>query len=605
MPRIVRADNATIVEQWSLLVEVLILLTAALALGTVAEQLRQSAIVGYLLAGALVGPNVFGLVKSHESVEAIADLGVALLLFSIGLEFSFSRLRRLGWLVLLQGLFQITFTCCVVMMVGMAFGLAANTSFALGTMAALSSTACVLRLLADRAEVESPYGRSAMGILLLQDAAVLPLTLVIAAMAGGGTTSQVIFSLGRTMLFAGWMAACFLVLFNWIVPRLLNMKLWAANREFPVLLAIVMAIGSAAAAHEVGVSPAMGAFLAGMLLAESHFAVQIRADVAPLKTALVTLFFVSIGMLSDPAWVGNHWVLVSLVTGGVVVGNVTIVWLLFRALRVPSAVGLAAGLCLAQIGEFSFVLARIARGPLIDEQMLKLVVSVTVITLFMTPYLVRLAPVVAGWLDRRRKTVPLEESDPKKSARPPRPHVIIVGFGPAGQRVAESLLSLYARRILVIDLNPRSVALARQHGVAMHVGNAGQAEVLEAAKVHRAAAVVITLPDPAASRQVIHLCRQLNPNAHILARARYHAYRWELAHAGAEVVVDEEEQVGQRLAAEVRRVVRSDDSPTTTITSTTATTTDADLPAAPPAAPAPVAEAAPPAAPPAPSSRAA
>ena len=552
----------TQVEQWSLLIEVLILLTAALALGTVAEQLRQSAIVGYLIAGALVGPNVLGLVKSQHSVEAIADLGVALLLFSIGLEFSFSRLKRLGWMVLFQGIFQIVFTCCVVMIVGMWFGLAADTSFALGTMAALSSTACVLRLLTDRAEVESPHGRSAMGILLLQDAAVLPLTLVIAAMAGGGTTSQVIFSLGRTMLFAGWMAACFLVLFNWIVPRLLNMRLWATNREFPVLLAIVMAIGSAVAAHEVGVSPAMGAFLAGMLLAESPFAVQVRADVGPLKTALVTLFFVSIGMLSDPVWVGHHWQLVSIVTAGVVFGNILIVWLLFLALRVPSSVGIAAGLCLAQIGEFSFVLARIARGPLIDEEMLKLVVSVTVITLFMTPYLVRLAPVLGGWIERRgRKQVVPDEREAKKTptARAHRPHVIIVGFGPAGQRVAESLVSLYAKRILVIDLNPRAVAIARQRGVAMHVGNAGQAEVLEAAKIHRAAAVVITLPDPAASRQVIHLCRHMNPGAKIIARARYHAYRWELMAAGAEVVVDEEEQVGQRLAAEVRLAVRTGD----------------------------------------------
>ena len=152
-----------------------------------------------------------------------------------------------------------------------------------------------------------------------------------------------------------------------------------------------------------------------------------------------------------------------------------------------------------------------------------------------------------------------DEIEVKKTTRPHRPHVIIVGFGPAGQRVAESLVSLYAKRILVIDLNPRAVAIARQRGVAMHVGNAGQAEVLEAAKIHRAAAVVITLPDPAASRQVIHLCRHMNPGAKIIARARYHAYRWELMAAGAEVVVDEEEQVGQRLAAEVRLAVRTGD----------------------------------------------
>jgi monovalent cation:H+ antiporter-2, CPA2 family len=561
-------------EGTSILITVLVLLTAALLLGTLAEQLRQSAIVGYILAGVIVGPNVLGLVRSPEKVELIAQLGVALLLFTIGLEFSFRRLRRMGRVALLGGTLQIVITGLLVALFAMMFGLNLTTAIALGGMIALSSTASVLRLLAEKAALESPYGRDAMGILLLQDLAVLPLTLLVFAMSAGDGVGQVAWTLLRTILFGAMMVVAFLLLFNYVVPRLLNLRRWTANRELPILLAIVLAIGSATAARQADISPAIGAFLAGVLLAESPFAVQIRADVASLKTVLVTLFFASVGMLADPMWVVEHWWLVGAVVVAVLVGKTVIVALVLRPMGVGTGMAVATGLCLAQVGEFAFVLAESGRG-IISDHIMELIVSVAVIALFLTPYLVNLAPWAAGWVEARRNpqrpaaapaleavtsALEPEARTPHPSQEPAPPpglhgRILIVGFGPAGQRVAEALMGRYRDHLLVIDLNPRSAAVAQRYGLAMHVGNAAQAEVLERAGVHAAAVVVVTVPDPSAARQVVLLCKHMNTAAQVVVRSRYHAYRWELQMAGADVVVDEEEYVGMRLAAEVRRAL--------------------------------------------------
>jgi CPA2 family monovalent cation:H+ antiporter-2 len=553
-------------DHGSVLIDVLILLGAALLLGTLAERLRQSAIVGYLLAGAIVGPKVLRLVGQRADVQLMAELGVALLLFTIGLEFSFRRLRRLGTVALAGGALQIIVTCVLAAIAAAALGLGFRAAIALGAMLALSSTATVLRLLRDRAAVESPYGRNAMGILLLQDVAVLPLTLLISAMTMGDRVADALWATGKALLFGAIMVGVFLGLFNYIVPRLLNIRQWAINREFPILLAIVLAIGSATAAQHLSISPAIGAFLAGVLLAESPFAVQIRADIASLRTLLVTLFFASVGMLTDPVWVARHWYVVLGAVSVVVVGKAAIVGLILVLLRVPAGMSLATGLCLAQVGEFSFVLAQTAMGQrpgsaIIDEQTLRLIVSVTVITLFLTPYLVSAAPNAAGllegWLMRRRRGEKQPVTPTSQGAPAPARSIILIGFGPAGQRIAEALLTRHQQDLFVIDLNPRAAAVAQRYGLPILAGNASQPEVLESARIHQARVIVVTVPDPAASRQVIQLCRHMNPNASVLVRARYHVFRWELELAGAEVVIDEEEQVGLRLAAEVRRILHT------------------------------------------------
>ncbi|MHC5002896.1 MAG: cation:proton antiporter [Planctomycetota bacterium] len=562
-------------ETWTVLLDLLILLTAALVLGTVAERLRQSAVLGYLVAGTVVGPNVMGLVGTGGTVEQIAELGVALLLFTIGLEFSLTRLRRMGHVALVGGSLQVIVTmlagAAVAGLLAPAIGL--RGALAVGAIVALSSTACVIRVLLDRAALDSLYGRGSIGILLIQDISVIPLIVMMVVLSGGGTPGQAAIVLLRTAaLGIGLFGALYIVL-NFIVPRLMNIERWASNRELPILLAIVIALGSAAAAHEASISPAMGAFVAGVLLGESPFAAQIRADVASLRTLLVTLFFASIGMLGDPAWALGNWHLVTGAVLAIVAGKTLIVWAIYRMLGQAHGLALATGLCVAQVGEFSFVLTEMAHdGGLLSDRIFRLAVSVTLVTLFATPFLVAVAPRLGGWIESRRTRrqaaapeAPAAAPEAAAVSGPPTEEggVLIVGFGPAGQAVVESLHGRHAAGIEVIDLNPRNVAIARRYGVDAHVGDASHRDVLEHVGARRARAIVITIPAPDAARTIVHLCRDLAPAAKILVRARYHVRRWELQLAGAHEVVDEEEQVGRRLAARLRAIQRERPAPGT------------------------------------------
>ncbi len=545
-------------DTWQPLIDIVILLLAALVLGTVAEWLRQNAIVGYLVAGTLVGPHVLGLVEDSDQMHLIAELGVALLLFTIGLEFSFDRLKKLGRIALAIGSLQIIITAAVFTGIAALFGWDAKGAVVVGLMVAMSSTACVIRLLQDRAVLDTVYGRHALGVLLVQDVAVVPILVLISAMSKGGDVAAALGTLGLAVIAGLVMLGVFYLLSSQLVARALHLHQWARNRELPVLLAIVMALGATIIAHRLHLSPALGAFVAGMLLGGSPFAVQIRSDVGAIKTVLVTLFFASIGMLGNPAWALQNAPLVIGVVGLIVVFKAALLVGILRGLRQPTGIGLATGLCLAQVGEFSFVIAQIAAGTeLIDTTTFELTVTSTILTLFLTPYLVRAAPLAARAIERRRRRAiaPTPAPDARSDAGPP---ILLVGFGPAGQRVAEALLADHHDQLIVVDSNPRNLKMAESYGLGTQVGDATRHEVIEHAGVEHAVAVVITIPDADAARQVIHLVRQLNPNATVLARARYHVFRWELQFAGAHVVVDEEDQLGMALATRVESVLRGE-----------------------------------------------
>lgn len=552
------------VDLWPALLDVLILLLTAMLLGALCERLRQSALLGYLLAGTLLGPNSLNLMPSHEAVTAIAELGVALLLFTIGLEFSWRRLRSIGPIALGGGTVQVVLTGALAAGVCLTLGLAGRPATAVGAIIALSSTACVLRLLVSRAEIDSIHGRNALGILLLQDIAVVPLVVMVTALGAEGADagSQIGWEMGRAIAVAALLVAVLFVVLNYLVPLLLGTKSAARNRELPILLAIVTAVGAAWASHHLGLSPALGAFIAGLLLAESPFATQIRADVASVRTLFVTLFFSSIGMLSNPAWMLERWATVAGVVAAIVLGKAILTTGVARLFRAAPGHAVATGVCLAQVGEFSFVLAGVAReGQVIDRSLFDLIVAATIVTLFLTPYLVALAPRLAGiasgiTVQNARRLHPADaESQPADSEWTG--HILIVGFGPAGRRIAESLMGKHKPLLVVVELSRKSADTARSYGLRTYIGDATRAEVLEHVRVGTARAVAVTLPDPAAARQTIEQVRSLAPGTPIVARARYHVYRWELMVAGAPVVIDEEDQVGLCMASAIRRTLRT------------------------------------------------
>ncbi len=551
-------------DLWTALLDVLILLLAALLLGALCERLRQSAILGYLLAGTLLGPNALDLMPNHKAVSAIAELGLALLLFTIGLEFSWRRLRSVGSIALGGGTAQVVLTGGLAAGAGLALGLDSPPALAIGAMIALSSTACVMRLLVSRAEIDSTHGRNAVGILLLQDIAVVPLVLVVTVLGsdGSGPAVHVGWQLGRAVVVASLLLGVLFVVLNYVLPLLLGAEAAARNRDLPILLAIVTATGAAYASHELGLSPALGAFMAGLLLAESPYATQIRADVASVRTLFVTLFFSSLGMLSNPTWVLQNWTTVAGVVAAIVFGKAILTSVVTRLFRSSPGHAIATGVCLAQVGEFSFVLAEVARhGHVIDGSLFDLMVAATIGTLFLSPYLVALAPRLAKIVGRLSvqgpwRLRPLDEASPQPDAELSG-NIMIVGFGPAGRRIAEALMHRHKSLLVVVELNRKSAEVARTYGLRTYIGDATRAEVLERLRVNAARAVAVTLPDPAAARQVIEQVRSLSPGTPLVARARYHVYRWELMVAGAPVVVDEEEQVGLRMASALRGLLRT------------------------------------------------
>jgi monovalent cation:H+ antiporter-2, CPA2 family len=539
---------------WTALLDVLILLAAALLLGAMFERLKQNAILGYLLAGTLLGPSALDLVPNHEAVTGIAELGVALLLFVIGLEFSWSKLRSIGAIALGGGVLQVTVTTALGMYAAAMCGLEIRAAFAVGAIIALSSTAVVIRLLVQRTEIDSVHGRNALGILLLQDIAVVPLLLAVTILAGRGSPVDIGWAMARALGMVALLTMA-LYLLTRTAAWLLGTRT-SADRETPVLLAVVTAVGSAWGAHALGLSPVLGAFMAGVMLAESPFATQIRADVAPLKTLFVTLFFSSIGMMTNPTWAIEHWKTVTGLVAAVILGKMILTSGVVRLFRFSAGHSLATGICLAQLGEFSFVLADQSRQHgLIGGDLFELIISATVLSLFASPYLIALAPRVSRLFSGQSAATvrppkgeePPPVSNPNMSQGP----IALIGFGPAGRRVAEDLKKA-GFPLVAIELNSRSAADAQAMEIPMIVGDATSLQVLKHAGIEAVRAVALTIPDPATARQITSQIHAMAPEVRIIARARYHRFRADLELAGATTVVDEEMEVGYRIAAEIR-----------------------------------------------------
>ncbi len=549
---------------WIALLDILILLTAAMVLGGLCERMKQSAILGYLLAGTLLGPNALDLMPNHAAVATIAELGIALLLFTIGLEFSWRRLKNIGAIGFGGGTLQVVVTGALTAWICIELGLEIFAALAVGAMIALSSTAAVLRLLIRRAEFDSGYGRNALGILLLQDIAVVPLVLMITILGSGGSALQIGLEMGRAVGVAAILVGVLYLLLNYVVPLFLKVEEAARNRELPTLLAIVMAVGAGWVSHSLGLSPVLGAFVAGMLLAESPFATQIRADITPLRTLFVTLFFSSIGMLSNPAWILKHWELVAIVVAAIILGKAIIASGVVRLFRSSSGHAVATGICLAQVGEFSFVLAEVARGKqLITGDIFELIVAATIITLFLTPYLIAVAPRIAVVVGRFSGHV-LQELRPlgETSLEPDSglsDHIVIVGFGPAGKKAAEAFIK-QQEQIVIVELSSKLAAEAQAYGLLTYIGDATTVEVLDHLHLGAAKAVVLTVPDPTTARHITEQIRSLSPETLIIARARYHRYRSDLIHAGVNAIIDEEKEVGLQIALKVQTMLQTVDS---------------------------------------------
>lgn len=539
-------EGAASLDVWIILGDIVILLGASLIVGGLFSRFGQSPIVGYLIAGmALGGPGSINAVRSEAEIEAVAELGVALLLFSLGLEFSIKRLKELGAKPLLGGATQVALTILLASVGAKFFGLRMREAIAFGAMVALSSTAVVLRILGERGEIEMPHGRNSLGVLLTQDLAVVPLALLMTILGGDGNPGEVAWNVAKLLVMASGLIIGLFIL-NKVATFALGTLTLRRNRELTVILAVVMGLGAAWASHAVGISPALGAFVAGMLLGSSAFATQIRADVSPLQVVLLTLFFGAAGMVADPIWIMRNCHIVGMVVVALTIGKLVIVWIIFRAFGQMTRVAAATSLCLAQVGEFAFVLGSIGRtSGVVSEDTYALVVSAAIVSFFLSAFLVPLAPAFGDWMQKLMGAGADTKTDTTKSSEPP--DVVIIGFGPAGQNAARALLDR-GLRVTVLELSQEGVRKAQQLGCYAELGDATQRDVLAHARLNQCKAVVVTVPHHKSGLTILEHVRDHAPHVHVIVRSRYERHVESMYAAGAHVVSGDEQEVGESLA---------------------------------------------------------
>ena len=541
---------------WNVLGEVLLLVGSAVAMGVVLEAVGISAIIGYLLAGVLLGPSVLDVVGDSSNFALIAELGVALLLFSIGLEMTPTRLRGFGFRGAIAGMLQVALTIVAAAGVSMTFGLGLPVALTLGCMVALSSTAVVARLLTDRGELESNRGRSTLAVLLTQDGSLVPVLVLIGVLGGGGddAANGVGGQIASAAIGLLVMIATISVAGIFILPRIFDSMILRRNRDFAIVTAITTCLAAAWGSHALGLSPALGAFVAGVLLARVSLSRQIRADTGALRAVFLTLFFASVGMLANVRELIQPDILKTMlaILGVGLVLKITIAWFAIRVTGGHRRVALASALCLAQFGEFSFVIGTEAlQSGIIEAPMFQAAIGASLVSLFAAPLLVAKAvPLSTGiecLLVRLRiwKRIAPPATTPEDDLSG---HAIVVGYGPAGEEVANTA-SLAGIVPLVIDMNPRLVAAARDAGYHAEHGDAAQQEILAHAVAERAAALVMTLPEPQIAMATISQFRALNADAIIVARGRYSRFVEAMREAGADHVISEETTAGTLLGA--------------------------------------------------------
>lgn len=530
-----------------LLLEIVALLGAATLLGMAARRLGQSAILGYLLAGILLGPSVAGVVSRTDAFPLIAEIGVAMLLFTIGLELSWTALRHSPTFSLRAGLLQPIITVAVSWGVMRLAGMPDGAAIAVGMAVAVSSTAVVLRVLTDRAELDSSHGRIALSILLVQDLATVVFLLLLPQLGGAGITAAseaVLAGFAQLGLIVVGMVGIHRV----FVRRLFQHASVGSERELLAILSLAIALGAACVSYLLGLTPALGAFIAGLLIGDTDYSDQVHAEVGPLRTTMIVLFFSWVGMRIDLGWVAGNLLTVaaSVVVVVAVKGLLTagVVMLTGRGWRQAVVVALT----VAQLGEFSFVLAEEARRHrIITDDTFQLLVSVAVLSMAITPLMVSAA---VRWSHRGLAREPQAD---RERRRGPRNHAIVVGYGPAGVQVVDALLDQGAP-VTVIELNPK--LRPATEGVTFVHGDGSRIEVLEAAGISNARLLVITVPEPMGSRRAVVQARSVAPDLPILARGRYHRFVDELVAAGATHVADEESLVGHAIAEQAGQLGR-------------------------------------------------
>src|ERR687894_193583 len=523
--------------------DIAIILVAAFVGGVIAQRLGLPLILGYILAGVFVGPNTGGpTVGEIHDIELLAEMGVALLLFAIGLHFPLSALTPVKRVALIGTPIQMVLTIAFGYGLGRVLGLGWEESVWLGALISVSSTAVVLKTLGEQDVMNTLASRVIIGMLIVQDILVVPLLILLPQLGNVGAGLS---RLGVALLEAAGFVAVMAILGVRVLPWLMATIVGWGSRELFLISVVAVGLVVGYGTYQFGLSFAFGAFVAGLVLSQSEYSHQALADVEPLRDVFTMLFFVSVGMLLEPAFLLENAGIVALVVLLVFVVKGLLFAGVVRAFGYGNIVPFAVGLGLFQVGEFSFVIARVGLdAEAISQRSYSIVLTTAVVTMALTPFATRLAPILYGrWREKFPRELLRTFNLPERGLRD---HVVIAGYGRVGTFVAR-LLGRLERPFVVVDSNPGRTDEARDSGYPTVFGDAGAVPVLEAAGVRRARLVIVTIPDPVGTRLVVERVRSINPNVHVVARSTTVEQLAELGRLGVYEAVHPESEAGLEL----------------------------------------------------------
>jgi len=517
------------------------------------HRLRQSPIVGFMVSGMLVGPYGFSLIADTDSVRTLAAIGVMILLFSLGLEFSLKKLMETRVAVFVTGPLQMAGTIVPVMLAARYLGAPLRTGFVYGALVAVSSTAVLMKMLVERAEVNALHGRVALGISIFQDLCTVPLIIAIPLLAKG---EAAVYAMWTALAWAVAVVALVVVVARYVFPLLLEGILRTRSKELFLITSIFMFLGTAWVTSKIGISLALGSFLAGLILSESEYGHQIFAEVRPFRDSLNSLFFVSVGMLVDPAFIARHAGLVAGITLAVVIGKTLVIVGAAAASRIAVKVGLLSGAALAQVGEFSFIMLQAASDAgLVGARAYQAILASSLVSMVLAPPLFsavrRLGGAIAGrGADGRAAAALPAAASPAGGMHD---HVIICGFGVGGRSIA-SVLKADGIPYVIVDLNAQSVREAARAGEPVVFGDCTSTHILEMAGIGRARVIVLVISDPFATRLAVGSARRMSCEIVILTRTKYVADIDDLWDLGSTEVIAEEFEASLELVTRILRV---------------------------------------------------
>ena len=514
---------------------------AAVVGGALARYARQPLILGYVLGGLLISPLTPGpSVADVHTFERFAEIGVILLMFSLGIEFSLKDLAGVKWIAILGGPLGILMIIGLAMAVGAQAGWSPTRSAVVGMVVSVASTMVLARLLLDRGEIHSRHGRILIGISLVEDLIVVVLIVLIPAL---GALQDRIVAIARALVTAAVILIPFFYLTRRILPPLLARVARTRSDELFLLVALAIGLGAAALTQAAGLSLALGAFLAGLLINESDYAHEMLARLLSLRDAFVALFFVTVGVLIDPRVISTNLGLLMVLVGIIVIGNWAIWTIVALIFRQPLSTALLVGVGLTQIGEFSFVLVQVARqAGHVGLDVYNATLAASLVTILLNAVLVRVVP---GWIGPGR----LDESTLTwglRSAGALEGHVVLCGFGRVGSAIGEAL-ETFGIPYVAIETDPDIVKSLRARNVPAVFGDSAQRVILAAAQTDRAALVILAIPESDRARLAVGRIRVLNPDAPILARVLDSEWRARLMEAGAAEVIQPEEEAASTL----------------------------------------------------------